>query len=101
DFVENQQRLVLVADSAQRPQPFAPEMVVSAFSLDRLNNNGRNVTPARGKDLPDLGCGLLFLFGHRGHPLGFGKGKVNEWTWNARPGKFREEVGLARFGVRQ
>ena len=42
-FVENQQDIVLVANFPQLLQPFAAEMVVSAFTLDWLDNDGANV----------------------------------------------------------
>ena len=37
--------LVLVADAAQRLEPFAPEMIVAAFTLDRLDDDRRDVDP--------------------------------------------------------
>ena len=42
-FVENEEHLVLVADLAQRPQPFAAEMIVAAFALDRLDDDRGDV----------------------------------------------------------
>ncbi len=45
-FVEDQQHFVLVADPAQRLQPFAAEMVVAAFALDRLDDDRGDVETA-------------------------------------------------------
>ena len=45
-FVENEEHFVLVADPAQRLQPFAAEMIVAAFALDRLDNDRGDVEAA-------------------------------------------------------
>ncbi len=45
-FVENEQHFVLVADAAQRLQPFAAEMIVAAFALDRLDDDRGDVDAA-------------------------------------------------------
>ena len=53
-FVENQQHLVLVADAAQRLEPFLAEMIVAAFALDRLDDDGRDLVSTFGDELHNL-----------------------------------------------
>ena len=45
-FVKDQQHVVFIADPAKRLQPFAAKMVVAAFALDRLNDDGGDVHAA-------------------------------------------------------
>ncbi len=45
-FVENQEHFVLVADAAERSQPFAAEMIVATFALDRLDDDRGDVDAA-------------------------------------------------------
>ena len=52
-FVEDEEHIVLVADLAQRLEEFTPEMVVSPFPLNRLDNNRGDVVALLRQDLPD------------------------------------------------
>ena len=45
-FVENEEHFVLVANAAKRLQPFAAEMIVAAFALDRLDDDRGDVDAA-------------------------------------------------------
>ena len=60
DFVEDKKHLVLVADAAQRLEPFAPKMIVAAFALDRLDDDRRDVDAALGDELHDLLLAFFF-----------------------------------------
>ena len=53
-FVENQQDVALVADLAQLPQPFATEMIVAAFALDRFDYDRGDVGPAFIDEFPNF-----------------------------------------------
>ena len=63
-FVENEQHFILVADPAERLQPFATEMIVATFTLDRLDNNRGDVETALLHELHDLGFGFFFPLDH-------------------------------------
>ena len=45
-FVENEKDFVFVANFSQCVQPFAAEMIVAAFALDRLDDDGADVDVA-------------------------------------------------------
>src|SRR5438105_15063861 len=101
DFVEDKKHLVLVADAAKRLEPFAAKMIVAAFALDRLYDDRRDVDAALGDELHDL---LLALFLARDHvlrPVWFGQREIDGRIGNARPVELREQIGLARIGVRE
>ena len=45
-FVEDQQDIAFVADRPQFAQPFTPKMIVTAFALDRLDDDRRDIRSA-------------------------------------------------------
>ena len=53
-FVEDEKHVVFVANLAQLLQPFAAEMVVAAFALDRLDDDGADVDVALLDEIADL-----------------------------------------------
>ena len=48
-FVEDEEDIVFVANFSQFLQPFAAEMIVTAFALDRFNDDGANVDRRAGR----------------------------------------------------
>ena len=54
DFVENKHDVRLVADLAQLLIVLCAEMVVSAFTLDRLDNDSSNTVRVAGNSMFDL-----------------------------------------------
>ncbi len=54
DLVDDQHRLVLVGQLPERPEELAAEMVVASFSLDRLDDDRRNVVLVVAERLLDL-----------------------------------------------
>src|SRR5882757_76020 len=98
-FVEDEEDVVLIADFAQLLQPFASEIIIAAFTLDRLNDDGADVDLTLVEVSMDL---LLRLFLARNHvllALVFRQSKIDVRTGNARPIKLREQIGLPRIGV--
>src|SRR2546423_10671188 len=91
-FVENQQHLVLIADRAQLREELAPEMIVAAFTLDRLDDNRRDINPALLDEFPNLFLGLLFARDQVRFALRFRQRKVDRWIGNPRPFEFGEKV---------
>ena len=63
-FVENEKHFVLVADLAQFLQPFAAEMIVAAFALDRLDDDGADIGAALRNRLSDFLFGFLLARDH-------------------------------------
>ena len=49
--VEDEQDVVRVAEAAQGAEPFGAEMIVAAFALDRLDDDGGDVRAASCDDL--------------------------------------------------
>ena len=70
-FVKNEEHFILVADPAEGLQPFATEMIVATFTLDRLDNNRGDVETALLHELHDLGFGFFLPLDHVAGPLGF------------------------------
>ena len=92
DFVEDEQHVVLVANPAQRLQEFAPEMVVAALALDRLDDDRGDVRGLLGEHVADLLECQLFLLDDRRLALGGRQGEVQararrcaaRGTWRSR-----------------
>src|SRR5437867_7332350 len=76
-------------------------MIVTAFALDRLDDDGADVDPALIDEVTDFALGFLFARNHIGFALRFRQRKIDVWTRDARPIEFREQVRLARIGIRK
>ena len=63
-LVENEKHLVLVANPAERAQPFAAEMIVAAFALNWLDDDRGDVVPALFDELHDLGFRFFLALNH-------------------------------------
>ncbi len=57
DFVEDQQKLCLVGQVAELLKELLAEVVVTAFTLNRLDDQSSNVIGAGGEGLLDFGDG--------------------------------------------
>jgi len=53
-FVENEKHLVFIANATQRLEPFTAKMIVAAFALDRLDDDGADVSAALRNREPDF-----------------------------------------------
>ena len=100
-FVKNQKDVILVADAAQRLEPFAAEMIVAAFALHGFDDDGGDIHATFGDDSEYFRLGFLFLCDDVGEALIFRQGVVNKRIADARPGKFGKQLDLARVGVRE
>src|SRR5882724_11248065 len=98
-FIEDEEDFVFVANLSQRLQPFAPEMVIAALALDRLNDNGADVDLVLADVRPDFLLRLLLTRDHIGFALRFWQRKINARTRNARPIELGEQIRFARIGV--
>ena len=63
-FVENEKHFIFIANPSQRLQPFTAEMIVAAFALDRLDDNGADVDLISVNVIPNLGFGSLLPLDH-------------------------------------
>ena len=76
-------------------------MIVAAFALDRLNDNGADVDPPLVDEVPDLALGFLFARNYVSFALRFRQRKIDVRTRNAGPIEFCEQIRLARVGIRE
>ena len=76
-FVEDEKDIVLVANLSQLLQPFAAEMIVAAFALDRLDDDGADVDLALVDEVADLALGFLLALDHIGFALRFRQRKID------------------------
>src|SRR5205807_8756646 len=79
-FVEDKKNVVFVANPPQFLQPLTAEMIIAAFALDRLNDNGTDVDPPLVDEVPDLALGYLFARDHIGFAFRFRHRKIDVWT---------------------
>src|SRR6266480_5806986 len=100
-FIKDEKNLVLIANLSQFVQPFAAEMIVTAFALNGLDDDGANVYATLVNKLADLALGLLFARNHIGFSLRFWQRKIDVRTRDSRPVELSEQVRLARIGIRQ
>ena len=70
-LVKNKQHLSFVANFSQLLQPFAPEMIVTAFALDRLDDDCAYVDLALLDKLVNLALGFRLALDHIGFALRF------------------------------
>src|SRR5438105_2657880 len=99
DLIKDEQDLVIIANPAERPQPFAPEMIIASLALNWLDNNGSDVLGFAPKDFPNLRLRPPLLLAGVFTARRFGEGKIQARGGNPRPGKFGEIIRLARIGV--
>src|SRR5438067_13448251 len=76
-------------------------MVIAALALDRLDDDGRDVDLILVDVRLDLLLGFLLALDYVCLALRFRQGKINGGTGNARPNELREQIRLARIGIRQ
>src|SRR5881396_3250787 len=100
-FIKDKKDVVFIANRSQFLEPFAAEMIVSALTLDRLDDDGADVDPALIDEVADFALRLLFARNHIGFALRFRQRKIDVRTRNARPIELREQIRLARIGVRE
>src|SRR5436190_23773881 len=84
-FIKDEKNLVLVANLSQFQQPFAPEMIVTAFTLNRFDDNGADIDAALVYEVTDFAFGLLFARNHIGFALRLRQRKIDMWRRDARP----------------
>src|SRR4051812_46282307 len=90
---------MFVAQTAKGAQKFATEVIISAFALNGLDDNRRDVRSFARKDFRNL-LFSQFLFCGRGLiALGGGHRKIQHWRADSRPRKFCEVSDFARIGV--
>ncbi len=70
-FVENEKALVIIANLTQLLEPFAAEMIVTALTLDRLDDDGADVNLVVINEFSDFRFRFLFALDHAGFALGF------------------------------
>src|SRR5437868_15014479 len=100
-FVETQQDVALVADFPQLAQPFATEMIVAPFSLDRFDYDRGDVGPAFIDECPNFRFRFFLALNHIAFALIFREGKIDCWIGNPRPVELGEQIRLARIGIGQ
>src|SRR5664279_2037428 len=98
-FVENQKHLVLVADPSQSLKPFAAEMIVAPFALDRLDDDRGDIDATLGDELHDLLLGDFLAREDVVLALRLWQREVNKWRRNAWPVELGEQVRLPRVRV--
>ena len=98
DFVEDQERFAFVGDAPQLVQELASEVVVAAFGLDGLDQDGGDVVGVLVEGLLDLAQRSLLGLDHLGE-VGALEREADGWGRYARPGELREQIGLHRIGV--
>ena len=80
-FVENQKDIVFVANLAQLLQPFAAEMIVAAFALNRLNDDGAISMPRSSMKSRISLSDFLFPLNRVGFAFRFRKREIDMRTW--------------------
>src|SRR4051812_33785418 len=95
DLVEDEEDIVLVANFAKGPQPFAAKMVVAALALNRLDDERGNVMPFALEESADLRLGPGFAPAHVLAAQRFGEGKIQARSGHSGPGELCEVIGLA------
>src|SRR5437667_8610480 len=98
-LVKNEQHLVLLANLPEQLEEFAPEMVIAAFTLDRFNDDRRNMFPFLCQNIADLFFGESLFLNHGPGALVRWQGKINARVRDPRPGELGEEIGLPRLSI--
>src|SRR5213080_2980656 len=94
-LIKDQKDIVLVANRSQFLQPFAAEMIVTALTLDRLDDDGADVDPSLIDEVTDFALRVLFARYHIGFALRFRQRKIDVWTRDAWPIELGEQIRLA------
>src|SRR5437879_10824578 len=84
-FIENQKDVVRVANFAQLLQPFAAEMVVAAFALDRLDNDRADVDLAPVDRVPYFLFAFFLALERIGLALRFGQREIDARAGDTGP----------------
>src|SRR5204863_7575228 len=84
-FIKDEKNIVFIANLSQFVQPFAAEMIVTAFALDRLDDNRADVDATLLNKVADFALSFLFARNHIGFSLRFWHRKINVWRRDARP----------------
>src|SRR5437773_2718512 len=88
-LVENEKDIVFVAARSQFLQPFAAEMIVTALSLDWLDDDGADVDVALIDEVADFALRFLLARNHVSFALRFRQRKIDVWARHAWPIEFR------------
>ena len=101
NFVKDQQNVILVRDLAQQPQKLRAEMIVTALTLDRLDDDRGDIYRLGSKHLADFVLGTLFLRDDIGEAFLLRQREVQHRRADARPREFGVVQNLAWVGIRQ
>src|SRR5436309_90713 len=101
DFVENEQHVAFVANPAQSFQKLASKMIVATFTLNRFDNDGRDVSSFFLQNRANLVLSLALLLSGFASPILQRQREVQCGCADARPWKLRKVVDLACIRVRQ
>src|SRR5438046_5703948 len=100
-FIEDKEDVIFVADAPKRLQPFTAKMVIAAFTLDRLNDDGTDVDLAFINKFSNLAFRFLFAVVHVSFLLRLGQSEVDVRAGNPWPTELGEQIRFARIRVRQ
>src|SRR6266545_4089109 len=100
-LVEDQKDIGFVANLSQFLQPFAAEMIIAAFALDRLDDDCADVDLALLDELSNLALSLLFALDYIGFALQFRQRKIDARTRHPRPIELCKQIRLARISIRE
>src|SRR5438045_8071429 len=82
-FIKDEKNIVFVANLSQFVQPFAAKMIVTAFALDRLDDNRADVDATLLNNVADFALGFLFARNYIGFALGFRQRQIDVWRRDA------------------
>src|SRR5260370_40868366 len=74
-------------------------MIVAAFALNWLDDDGADVDLTLVDELTDLSLRFFLALDHIRFALRFGQREIDVRTRNARPLEFSEQIRLARIGI--
>src|SRR5205823_9448712 len=100
-FIEDKEDVIFVTDAPKRLQPFTAKMVIAAFTLDWLNDDGADVDLAFINKFSNLTFRFLFAVDHVAFLLRFGQSEVDVWAGNPWPIELGEQICFAPIRVRQ
>src|SRR5262245_8736713 len=98
-FIENQQDIVFIRNFSKFLQPFTAEMVIAPLALDSLDDSGANVDVTLLNEIAYLVLGFLFALDHVRFAFRFRQRKIDAWTGDTGPIKFRKQIRLTRVGI--
>ena len=100
DLVENKERLALIGNPAQIAKKFSAEVIVSALSLDRLDDDGSDVVGVEGECLLNFRQAFFFSGAHTSKLFVVDR-KAQLWIADTGPIEFWKEVRFFRRRVGQ